>query len=202
MPTKKEIEDKDGNKHVVYDAAEVEKTIKDKEDGFATEKQTLEKTAKEAKEAFDKVDKTNKDFDTLRTAKEAAEKLLKEKTEAHEKEVGELKGKPLVDHKESLTKIFAGEDKDMKAKIEHHMEKSLASMPETTKEEIDAKIKSAYQLAAGVNYDETTASRVISSAGAGHRSSGGKVNEDLKSIGKNFGLSDKDFEAADKEGLL
>lgn len=201
MPEKKEVEI-DGQKMTVYDAASVEKVLQDKETTFTTEKTTLETNLKTATEALEKSKEGEKDFAALRTAKEAAEKELREKTEAHTKEVTELKSAPLTEHRTNLTKLLSGGDKDVTAKMDHFLKESLSAMPETTKEQIDAKLKTAYQLAVGGNYKEDYVSRVISSAGGGDGGGTADVKTELKSIGKNFGLNDKDWDNARGAGVI
>lgn len=187
----------------VYDAAAVDTLVKDKETAFSTEKTALEKTAKDAADALAKVDKTNKDFEGLRVAKETAEKALTDATTKYTTEITELKSKPLVEHRTNLSTLLAGDDKNIAEKIKFHMEKTVTAMPERTKEEIDAKVKAAYQLAIGTGYKEDFVSRVISSAGGGHVTTKVEVATDLKNMAiKNFGLTEKDFENAKAAGLL
>ena len=192
----------DDKEVVVYDAAKVEEFVKSKEMTFATEKQTLEQKAKDAAAELAKVDQSNKDFDGLRKAKETAEATLKEATEKHEKEVGELRAAPLTEHRGNLIKLLAGDDKDLLQKIEFHLKNTVSAMPETKKEEIDTKLKSAYQLAVGGAYKEDFVGRVISSAGGASHVQAAAVSDDLKNIGSKFGLDQKDFDAAKAKGLI
>lgn len=192
----------DGKDVVVYDAAKVTEFITKKETEFNTTKSTLETAAQEAATKLAAADTKAADFASLREAKEAADKALKEANEKHEKEVGELRAAPLNEHRGNLIKLLAGDDKDILSKIEFHLKNTVSAMPESKKEEIDAKLKSAYQLAVGGAYKEDFVSRVISSAGGSTHVQAAAVSDDLKNIGAKFGLDQKDFDAAKNKGVI
>lgn len=203
MPDKQTIKTEDGTEVVVYDAAAVDTLIQSKETEFGTQKTALETAVKEANDKLAKADEKGADFAALRTAKEAAEKALAEATDKHTAEVTELKTKPLVEHRTHLTGLLSGTDTAVKDKVEYHLKNTVSAMPETTKEEVDAKVKAAYQLAVGANYNDDNVSRVISGAGGVYVDNKSDLNPDLKQAGmKNFGLNEKDFENAKNAGLI
>jgi hypothetical protein len=199
---KKTIKDEEGKEHEVYDAIQVEAALKEKETAFATDKTKLETDLKEKDEALKKANEKDADFKAVREAKEAAEKALKEANEKYQKEITDLKGSNIKEHKDKLLGLIVGNDKNVEEKMKHHLENTLKAMPESTKEEIDAKLKAAYKLTSGTA-DEDKISNIISSAGGGDLGVGKvEVKPELKSIGAKFGLNDKGWENAKKAGII
>lgn len=209
---KKTIETASGEKVEVYDAVQVEEALSENKQGLetATEERTkIEGELKVATEALAKVDEKSADFKTLREKKEELEGTLKEKEEAivnvtKEKDdltvlLGSTEQKF---RKESYLKGLVGDDKDLKEKIDYHLQKTVAGMSEGTVEELEAKLSAAYTLATGIT-DTDKLSSVISSAGGNGPAAGdSKVSDELKQAGKAFGLDDKDFKAAEDANLI
>jgi hypothetical protein len=150
-----------------------------------------------------KLKESDKNFGELRTAKEKLEKDLTEKETAHKAEIESIKNAGAVAQVEGLIKAIVGTDAEMRKKMEYHMTKTLAGMPVTSKEEMEEKVKSAYRLSADVP-DVDKINGIISSAGAGGGEGSGnlQVSPELKQLGRNFGLSDADWENAHKSGII
>ncbi len=160
----------------------------------------LQDELKEAKEKLGKVDDKDKNFAKLRKTVEDLEKgietRIKDAAEASKKEVLEGVNK---DHYEETIKVLAGDDEELKKKIELHY-KRLAD-PAATKAEITAKLKDAYTLATGQSTESMNASHYGSGGAARPKSKAGgaKLNageqELAKKIAKAGGmtLDDKDF---------
>lgn len=198
---KKTFKDADGTEHEVYEADQVETALKEKEEVFTTEKEKLVADLKEKEDALAKSNEKAGDFKALRDAKEVAEKSLKDASDKHAQEVATLKGSNIKEHKDKLFGLIVGNDKNVEEKMKFHLENTLKAMPETTSEEIDKKLKAAYTLVSG-HADDERISNLASSAGGGGPSEKVDVNPDLKKIGKNFGLDDKDWENAKKSGVI
>ena len=209
---KKTIETADGEKIEVYDASQVEEAIKEKDDGLkeATDAKTeLEGNLKEVTEKLEKMDESDKDFKELRSQKEKLEDNLKEKdttieslTKEKEDAEGKLTQTEQKYRKDTYIKSLAGDDADLKKKIEFHLESTVSAMPESTPEELQAKLKAAYTQSTGVT-DADQLNNIISSAGGGESgASQGKVSDELKQFGKNFGLTDEDWDNAADAGVI
>lgn len=192
---KKKLMDENGEEVDAFPAEQVEAVLK--------EKTELESKLKETSEALSKMSNTDKDFKSLREAKETLEKELTDFKQKHEQEVNELKGAELAKHKSSLIDVFADKDANTKEKMEYHLKNSLAGMPETTKEQLDEKIKHAYVLATGQRDDDKINS-IVSSLGKGSdiKPNLNGVKPELREAGKNFGLNDQDWENAKKANLI
>jgi len=209
---KKTIETAGGDKVEVYDAVQVEEAIKTNADGLKVAeeaKTTLEGELKTATEALEKADEKSEDFKELREKKEELEGKVKENSDALE--VSKKANEDLTEklgqteqkyRKDTFLKTIAGDDDDLLKKIEFHLEKTVSGMPDSTAEELEAKIKAAYTQATGV-VDADKLNSIISSAGGGQPGAAkGKVSDELKDFGKNFGLNAEDFDKAAEKGLI
>ena len=178
-----------------------EKEITDKHTAEAT-KLKADLALKEADLA--KLKETDKNFGELRAAKEALEKKLSDSETAHKTEVDKIKNESATAQVDGLIKAIVGEDVEMRKKMDFHMTKTLAGMPVASKAEMEEKVKSAYRLSADVP-DIDKVNGIISSAGGGGGEGGGgnlQVSPELKQLGRNFGLSDADWENAHKAGVI
>lgn len=198
---KKTITNEAGEEVEVYDATQVEAALKEKDDGFATEKTELETKVTETSDALKVAEEKGGDFKETREAKEKAESDLKEATEKHTKEMDELKGGIAKDARTKQINRLADGDTEVAKKIEHHLDNDLSAMPETTKEEIEAKYTAALKLSGG-GVEIDSISSVISSAGGGDVEPTGSVNPELKKLGSNFGLTEDDFKKAQDAGEI
>jgi len=192
---KKKLLNENGEEVEAFPAEQVEAVLK--------EKGELETKLKEATDALSKSDEKDKDFKSLREAKEKVEGELSEFKQKYDKDVSELKGAELTTHKTKLIDVFADSDKNTKEKIEYHLKNSLTGMPETTKEQLDEKIKHAYVLATGQRDDDKINS-IVSSLGKGSeiKANLDGIKPDLREIGKKFGLKDEDWENAKKANII
>ena len=197
---RKIIKDEEGVEHEVYDASDVEAEVTAKETAFASEKEKLANDLKLKEEALAKSTEKAGDFQALRTAKEESEKKLKEATDKHAQEISDLKNVNIRESKTKLLNLIVGGDKNLEEKMKFHLDNSLKAMPEGTTEEIDKKYKAAYTLAAGRSEDDKI-SNLISSAGGGFVPSDNKANQPLREMGKKFGLNDKDWDEAKRQGV-
>lgn len=197
---KKIIKDEDGVEHEVYDANDVDAEVISKETAFASEKDKLAADLKDKEDALAKSNEKAGDFQSLRTAKEVAEKALRDATDKHAQEISDLRNVNVKEAKDKLFNLIVGGDKNLEEKMKFHLDSTLKAMPEGTKEEIDAKYKAAYTLAAGHSEDDKI-SNIISSAGGSEFGGKANVSSDLREVGKKFGLTDKDWDAAKQAGL-
>lgn len=124
----------------------------------------LQQKLKDAEDKLGKVDNKDKNFAALRKQVEDLKAGIDEKistaTEGAKKEVLEGVNK---DHYSETLKTLAGDDEELKKKIELHY-KRLGD-PASTKAEITAKLKDAYTLATGQSAESMNSS-VFSSGGA------------------------------------
>lgn len=197
----KTFTDADGNEVIGYKAEDVKAALAAKEAEFNTGKTALETKLAESATALAQAGEKDKDFAGLRAAKTKAEADLVEFKTKAEGEINTLKTAPIVEHKGKLIGLLADGDKAMAEKIELFMSKDLKAMPEGTKAEVDAKIKAAFTLATeGAGVDRLN--QVVSSSGGGTPAEADGVKQELKSLGKAFGLTDKDFENAKNAGVI
>jgi hypothetical protein len=199
---KQTIKDEDGNERTVYDAEQVEAVVAEKETAFTTEKEELEAKVKEFEEQMSGDDK-DKDFKELRKAKDEAEKKIQELETSFNKEITELKSAPVKQHRDQMLDTYAGKDEDFKKKMESVLTNELKNMPESTKEEVDAKLRSAFKLAADVGDDGRIDASIFSSAAPASTIKSTAIKDDVKDMGsKKFGLSEEDYKNAQDAGLI
>lgn len=189
--TKEELDEK-----VVASTAEATQKVKDE----------LEATKKELEKL------NNKDMNFSKARKETEEERAKR--EALEGEITRLQAMIQTSVKDALTKDaqdrlnkvaagaiseYAGNDKELKEKIEYHF-KRISDSPMDEAGMIK-KVEDAVQLATGVVAGGN--GNPFSSAAAGRKvfasGSGDKVPQHLKTVGTRFGLSDADWEKYDKK---
>lgn len=156
----------------------------------------LQTKLQEAEEKLAKAGDKDKNFDSLRKAKETAEKKVEDILKGVDEKINTVKKEVMEgvmkDHYNDTLKAFAGEDAEVQKKIEYHF-KRLGDVA-STKEEITNKLKDAYLLATGKEDNGVNAS-VFSSGGVGRLNikSDKKFSSEEIAMGEKFGLTPKDF---------
>ena len=201
----KKLYDAEGNEVEAFTPEELE----NEQAQAITEKETQLKTEYETKindltEQITKLSGKDQNFATLREAKEKLEGQIKTITEQHEKEITEIKTGNIIEHKTILVSKIAGTDPEFKKRIEYEV--GLLNMPESTKEEIEAKVTKAYQNATG-DLKGNIMNKVISSAGAGGGGTGGTNDAArLSELAAKMGVKPEEFTTyynkAKEKGLI
>jgi hypothetical protein len=200
-----EIIQKDGVDIEVFTAEEIEAQKQeaieqykldnpDKTDELTQLQEELRIKEEELSKAKDK----DANFANLRKQKEAAEKKITDITAEIDSKIQSVKKEVMEgvmkDHYNDTLKAFAGEDEEIKKKIEFHF-KRLGDVA-STKEEISNKMRDAYLLATKPEGYDALNSSVISTGGVGRlniKSQGQKLSADEKVMASKFGLSDADL---------
>lgn len=208
----KTIKNDEGEDEEVYTADELQaerdgavEKYKEENPDKSDEVEKLQEDLKKATEALEKADDKGKNFNALRKAKEDAEKKVADILAGVDEKIGKVKNEVLEgvnkDHYNDTVAALAGDDEELKKKIEFHY-KRLTNDPSSTKGEITAKLKDAYTLATGQASDGMGAS-VYGSGGAGRPKApagGAKLNTGEKDLAKKIAkaggmtLEDKDFQ--------
>lgn len=204
MPTTVKLED--GTEVEAMTPEEVEQVKQEAIDAFKAENPDktaelaeLQEKLREAEEALAKKGDADKNFANLRKAKDDAETKINEFTKTLDEKVNQVKREVI----EGVNKDFlnekltalAGDDEELRKKIEFEYNTTLKGVVPSSKAEIAEKLNKAYVLA---NPSEVNAlnSSVISSGGVGRlniKGSDKKFTPEEKEIGKKFGLTDADF---------
>lgn len=130
----------------------------------------LQETLKTALEDLDKLKGKDLNFNNLRTAKEKAEADVKALKEEIDLKIGAAKKEILegvmVDHYNDTVKALAGDDVELKKKIEFQYKRLVDSA--STKEEVTKKLTDAWVLASKKEDGGAFNTTVISSGGVGN----------------------------------
>lgn len=147
----------------------------------------LQEELKTKEEALEKATKKDLNFGTLRTQKEAAEKKIADITKEIDTKISQAKKEVMEgvmkDHYNDTLKALAGDDEEVKKKIEFHF-KRLGDTA-STKEEIGNKLRDAWLLATKPAEMDALNSTVLSSGGVGRlkiNSSEKKFTPDEKAL--------------------
>lgn len=206
----KTISDSTGSEIEVFTAEELETQKNEAIDQYkkdnpdkSEEIDSLQKDLATAKEELEKLGKKDLNFANLRQQKEAAEtkveslkKEIDDKIALAKKEI--LEG-VMKDHYNEIMKSLAGDDEELKKKIEFHYNR-IQDVP-TTKEEINKKLRDAWTLATKVEEASALNATVISSGGVSRPNvkSEKKFTPEEKDFGKKLGaaggieLKEEDF---------
>ena len=173
-------------------------------DILTDQKSEAEEKAKEAQDKFDELDPEKKgNFKELRDAKKGADKKVEDLTQKIEDlttktadDIASIKEGSINDVKTDQINDLAGDNTELKEKIEHFY-KSFGGSP-ATKAEVLERVKNAHTLATGGGGGEgKLPSSVISSAGGSSitpkTANAGKLSDAGADIGKKLGLSDKEL---------
>ncbi len=151
-----------------------------------------------AEELLAKKGDKDQNFNNLRKAKDDAEKKVADILAGVDEKISTVKREVMEgvmkDHYNDTLKTLAGEDEDVKKKIEFNY-KRLADTA-ATKDEITSKLQDAYLLAIKPEGYNALSSTITSSGGVGRlniKPTANKFSADEKAIGSKFGLSDEDF---------
>lgn len=189
-----EAYDADGNLIEGVVPPEEVKTLQNK---LGENEQKLEETAKKLSKL------ENKDFNFRKleamTAEEkekltASELSLKQQQEDLENKQQEMHKSFVTDIKSDILDSIAGEDKELREKIELKYSQIKDSDSAKSKAEIKSLMEDAHAMAVGVQNKNPLTSALNSSGGGDGPISKTKPNDDALSVGKKLGLSDEDLE--------
>jgi chromosome segregation ATPase len=146
----------------------------------------------------------NKDFNFKRLkdmTEQEREKLsaievdLKQRQEKLEDEQRSFVERQVNEHKNDALNVLAGDDKDLREKIEFHF--SRIKDEAVTREEINKKMREAATLATGHAPDtrpsQLSSAMGLSGAGMRAKPKDEEITPDLKDLGAKFGLTDEDY---------
>lgn len=192
-----------GEEEEVFTADEVqaqrEEEVKKYQDEHPDQSEELTKLQQKLKDAEEKLGKASdkdKNFAALRKQVEDLKTGIDEKITSAKSEVLEGVNK---DHYNETLKTLAGDDEELKKKIELHYKR--LTDPSSTKAEISAKLKDAYTLATGQSAESMNSS-AYSSGGANRpkiKTGNEKLSADEQVLAKKMAkaggmkLDDKDF---------
>lgn len=203
------IIDDNGDEIEVFTAEELEtqKTVavEEAKNAALTEVEQAKADLAKAQEDLKKFEDKDLNFANLRTQKEAAERKVADLSREIDEKIGAVKKEILdgvtLDHKNETIKNLAGDDKELKEKIEFHYNR--ISDPATTKEEVTKKLADAYLLATKKEEDDALNTAVIASGGASRvnfPSGGNKFTPEEKELARKMAqaggitLEDKDLQ--------
>lgn len=176
-----------------HTTAKIEEAKKETLTAYEAEKAELNKQLKEAQEALarsgDKdynFSQLRKTVDTLKTAKEELENKFTTELTTLKKSLSQK----TID---GFIKQESAGDEDVAKKLKYHYEKTLASMPEGTEEEIKAKVQSASLLAGKPVSNGNTSFVSSSGAGNGKTKTGGKLTADQMDLASKLGIEEDDI---------
>lgn len=173
-------------------AADIEKRATEKAaEKVAAETAAKQKELDEAKAELEKLQKKDFDFSKMKDG----EKALLDKIEGLEKGLKERDTKAITDRKASLVKAITGNDEAMKKNLEDSYAK-LSAMPETTPEEVEARMREAFTLATGQKQTEDGFKSRISSARTSRANTAapeGALAPEVKPLANRLGISDEDW---------
>ena len=158
----------------------------------------LQEELRKANESLEGFKSKDLNFANLRTQKEAAEKKAKELKDEIDVKISSVKKEILdsvhQDHYSETLKTFAGEDAELKKKVEFHY-KRLGDVA-GTKEEINKKLQDAYLLATRQEDAGVLNTSVISSGGVSRltRKSNQPFTPEEKAIGAKLALTPEDLD--------
>lgn len=176
---------------------QVKKQLKESEEKFKKEKTEKEKEIADLNSKMEGLEKKGDSVADLRLKLEGLEKEKEDVTKAHEKEVKKLKAE-IPDPREEKIKAFVGDDEEKEKKLREELAKFKD--PKDDKE-FEEQLKAANRLATP-EPEVDPLNPVISSGGDNTPVQTGDIDPNLKTLGKNFGLDDKDFEEARKKGMI
>jgi len=171
-----------------------EKEWEDKEQDFQSQLSEKEKELDELKDTYSYDDK-DKNFAKLRDQIKAKEKEVKEIKNNFQKEISGLRTSMEKKEVDSIVSIMAGSDNELKDKILHHYGRIKDTAD--TRDQIMEKMKDAYVLATGGIGDPLA--QTMGTAGSASVKKDETLPEDVKEIGRQFGLTDEDFQKASKK---
>jgi len=163
---------------------------------YEAEKETLNRELAEAKEALAKTGDKDYNFSQLRKTVDGlkASKETLEKT--FTSELSNLKKSLSEKTINGFIKEESGGDADLEKKLRFHYDKTLASMPAETEEDIRTRVKSASLLEGRTN----TNSSFISSAGSGNvKIKTEKLTQDQQDLANKMGVSQEDIKKYSKQ---
>ena len=180
------IKREDGTETELFSAEEIEQQKQAAIDEFKTanpdktaELTTLQEELKTKEEELEKLKGKDLNFSNLRTQKDAAEKKIENITKEIDQKISlakkEVMEGVMKDHYNDTLKSLAGEDEDLKKKIEHHY-KRLGDVA-STKQEVGIKLRDAYLLAATPPITDALNTSVLSSGGVGKLNIKGQENK-------------------------
>ncbi len=192
------FKNEEGEEVEAFTQKEVDEKVKDLEKTHKDEKTETEKQVKELNDKIEGLEKKGDSVADLRLKLDGFEKEKEEAVKAHEKEVKKLQSQ-IPDPREEKIKAFVGDDEEKEKKLREELAKFKD--PKDDKE-FEEQLKAANRLATPEVETDPLAT-VISSEGDGVPTvSTGDIDPNLKTLGKSFGLDDKDFEAARKKGMI
>ncbi len=144
------------------------KKYQDKDYNFKGARDQIENKSKE-------VDEIRKELDTLKGSVVS--------------ELAKLKDSSVAEHKSEILKVLAGEDEELKKKIEFNYERFKD--PSDTKDQVEQKLKDSYLIATGSSVPNKLSS-VISSAKA-RPITADSIPSEVKGVAGKFGLSEEDL---------
>lgn len=115
-----------------------------------SEKEELEQKMKDAEEAGGTQGGDDKQSENFRTLKEALNKKDEEMKSLRE-QVEQTESQRIEDYKQKMIEQYAGDDEDLKKKIEHNYDKILSGVETKGEKDIAEKVRNSFKLAADEN---------------------------------------------------
>jgi len=200
-----ELFDKEGNVVEAFSAEELQaqkdaaiEEFKQANPDKSSELEILQSQLREKEDELVKLRGKDTNFENLRKQKNAAEKAAEELRREIDEKIGAVKKEVLdgvmKDHYNETIGVLAGNDEELKKKIEFHYNRLQDSA--VTKDEVSKKLRDAWVLATKLDDPGALNSSVISSGGVSKLNikNTQKFTPEEKAIGAKFGLSEKDFE--------
>jgi len=201
-----EIIQKDGVDVEVFTVEEIEAQKQEAIEAYKAENPdksdeltALQEELKSKEEELAKIKDKDTNFANLRKQKEAVELKMANITAEIDTKINlakkEVMEGVLKDHYNDTIKALAGDDEEVKKKIEFQYKRLADSA--STKQEIANKLRDAWVLASKVEEGDAFNSTVLSSGGVGRLKIKGqekKLSPEEKAIGAKLGLSEKDYE--------
>lgn len=205
------ITKEDGTQIEVFTAEEIEAQKQEAIESYKLENpdktdelNALQEELKSKQESLDKANSKDLNFANLRKAKEEAEKKVGDILKGVDEKISTIKKEVMEgvmkDHYSETLKALAGEDDEIRKKIEYHY-KRLADTA-ATKEEVSGKLRDAYLLATKQDITGSMNQSAFSSSGAGKprfKDSTNKFTPEEKALAQKLAqagglkLEEKDF---------
>lgn len=189
MTEYKKAFDNDGNEIEVLYKSEAEKLIQEKEEKLLETEEKLKKL--ETKDfnwnAFKNATKEEKE--KMVSMLTEAEKKIIEQQETHAKELEELKTERISDFKNDALNVLIGDDEDLRKKILANYDRIVGEAK--TKQEIQAKIKEAYNMVGAPSFNPILNVANTTTMGELNRKPKETLTPEQKEFAKKFGVSDE-----------
>ena len=143
---------------------------------------------------LEKLNSKDHNFSSLRAQKDELEKKLDDMNNGINVKIEEIKKAPLLKYESDVLINLSSGDEELKKKIKFHYDR--LSDKADNEESVSKKMNDAYLLAVGSHPRVDAIGMAIPAGGSGAHSPvvrNSQLSQDLKELGKKFGLTDEDM---------